>query len=95
MDTNTCKAILLLTGKHLIRHSNGYPVRQNANLNYEIFCKVIEELMELLNRNNGEEVEEMLFSNKKGLFRSVANWYWINRKPIFGRYNSNNLNQYL
>ena len=96
MDQWTTKPILLLTNKHLIRHANGSPSRNNRGANYEIFCKIIEDLAEKLkisksDKSTAEDMEERLFSvgsikrQPRGEWRQVVYDEWI-KKCQFGRY---------
>ena len=86
MDQWTTKPILMITGKNIIRHvkKDGSPTAKNSGKNYELFCRIIENLKHHLNLKEGSAVEEKLFSNgerpgkknSKGEFRQfvVANW---------------------
>jgi hypothetical protein len=91
MDQWTTKPIILLTGKNIIRHSNQGPTRQNTGKNYEIFCRVIEDLVEEINAKCGDDVEQRLFSfgsikrQKRGEFRQLIVNEW-GKRPQLPRY---------
>lgn len=100
LDQWTTKSVLLLTGAHIIRHTNLGPTRWNTGENYELFCRVIEHLITPLNANSGEEVEQRIFSvggarkQPRGPFRQVVFDRWPNRPPM-GRYDHNLVVQFL
>jgi hypothetical protein len=93
MDQWTMKPIILLTGKNIIRHSNQGPTRQNTGKNYELFCQVIEDLVEKVGANSGDDVEQRLFSfgsikrQPRGEFRQLVFDLW-DKRPQLPRYSS-------
>jgi hypothetical protein len=100
MDQWTTKPIILLTGMNLIRHTNQGPSQSNTGLNYELFCRIIEDLAEKMGVNSGDEMEQRLFSNggvgrsPRGEFRQfiIAEW---EMRPTIPRYNVNNVYELL
>lgn len=94
MDQWTTKAILLLTNKNIIKHSKTGPTQANDGHNYELFCRFIDDLTSIIQAQNGQEVEQRLFSNgalhgnSRGVFRQFIFDKWKN-KPKFNRYNHN------
>jgi hypothetical protein len=81
MDQWTTKAVLLLTGVNIIKHTGLGPSNTNTGNNYELFCRVIEELVPLIHANNGTEVEERLFSQggrPRAAFRQLIYDLWPN-----------------
>ena len=91
MDQWTTKAIILLTVKNIIRHSNQGPTKYNTGKNYEIFCRVIEDLVNKIRVKSGNDVEQILFSfgsvkrQPRGEFRQliINEWY---KRPQLPRY---------
>jgi hypothetical protein len=94
MDQWTTKPIILLTGMNLIRHTNQGPSQSNKGLNYELFCRIIEDLAKKMEVNSGDEMEQRLFSNgsvgksPRGEFRQFVIDEWESR-PNIPRYNLN------
>ena len=94
MDQWTTKPIILLTGMNLIRHTNQGPSQSNTGLNYELFCRIIEDLANEMGVNSGDEMEQRLFSNgslgrsPRGEFRQFIIDEWKSR-PTIPRYNVN------
>jgi hypothetical protein len=94
MDQWTTKPIILLTGMNLIRHTNQGPTPSNTGLNYELFCRIIEDLAKKLGVNSGDEMEQRLFSkggvgrSPRGEFRQFVIDEWESR-PNIPRYNLN------
>jgi hypothetical protein len=92
MDQWTTKPVILLTGKNIIRHSNDGPTRANTGENYELFCRIVEDLSKRIDADDGEEVEQRLFSvgqirrQPRGPFRQFVFDKWAER-PNLGRYN--------
>ncbi|SFO60391.1 hypothetical protein SAMN04488519_10915 [Algoriphagus ornithinivorans] len=91
MDQWTTKPILLLTGKNIIRHTSQGPTKFNTGKNYELFCSIIDYLAPIIGAQNGDEVEQRLFSvgsikkKPRGEFRQYVFDLWNNR-PKFNRY---------
>ena len=91
MDQWTTKPVLLLTEKNIIRHTDYGPSSGNNGENYELFCLIIEDLVNLIEAQSGEEVEERLFSKgsingqPRGEFRQLIVERWENRER-FPRY---------
>ena len=87
MDQWTTKPILLLTNLNIIKHNDFGPSYNNNGKNYDIFCRIIDDLVHYLNLKNGYEVEEKLFSigsiNRKprGEFRQYVVDNWEEMKP--------------
>lgn len=94
MDQWTTKPVILLTRQNIIRHSDKGPTKKNTGKNYELFCKVIEDLVDKIEAENGDEVEQRLFSvgsikrKPRGKFRQFIVEKWEDR-PKLPRYNSN------
>ena len=82
MDQWTTKSVLLLTNINFIKHGNGYPNNKNDGVNYELFCRVIDDLAKVLNLDSGVEMEEQLFSfgsikrKPRGEFRQIIYDKW-------------------
>lgn len=92
MDQWTTKPIILLTGKNIIRHSNQGPTRHNSGKNYELFCRVIEDLVNIIRAKSGDDVEQRLFSfgslkkQPRGEFRQLIIDEW-SKRPKLEKYN--------
>ena len=92
MDQWTTKPVILLTGKNIIRHTGHGPTSLNEGSNYELFCRVIDDLSEILNDETPEFTEERLFSvgsirrGPRGVWRQVVVDQWKNRRRL-PRYN--------
>lgn len=99
MDQWTTKAIILLTGKHIIRQSNGYPNHKNVGLNYELFCRAVDDLIAPLSALDGDQVEQRLFSigsingKPRGHFRQKVFDSWPPQK--LSRYDHSGLSRLL
>jgi len=100
MDQWTTKPILLLTKQNLIKHTDQGPSNSNSGKNYEVFCKIIDDLKEHLGAKSGDEVEQKLFSvgsikrQARGEFRQLVHDLWKQREP-FPRYNARLIDQLL
>jgi hypothetical protein len=100
MDQWTTKSIILLTGRNIIRHTDAGPANNNTGENYELFCRVIDDLKEILGEESGERVEQRLFSigsvrrGPRGKWRQFVYDTWPNR-PKLPRYNKKQIQQIL
>ena len=88
MDQWTTKPVLLLTRKHIIRHTKDGPTDKNTGKNYELFCRVIDDLVQHVDANSGDEVEQRLFSvgsisrQPRGEFRQFIYDRWNSRDRL-------------
>ena len=84
MDQWTTKPVILLTEKNIIRHSSIGPTDLNTGKNYELFCRVIDDLATRF-KVPGETMEEMLFSvgsirrGPRGAWRQIVVDAWEER----------------
>lgn len=91
MDQWTTKSVILLTGQNLVRHNNSGPTHQNTGENYELFCRVIDDLAARLGQS-GDEIEQRLFSvgavrrQPRGDWRQHVHKTWEKRERL-PRYN--------
>ena len=87
MDQWTTKPILILTNLNIIKHNDFGPSHNNVGKNYNIFCRIIDDLIDILKLTNGYEVEEKLFSvgsikrKPRGEFRQYVIDNWDQMKP--------------
>lgn len=91
MDQWTMKSVILLCGKNIIRHSQDGLSDENTGENYELYCRIIDDLVKVIGARDGNEVEQRLFSvgsiirRPRGEFRQYVVDQW-KQKPNLGRY---------
>lgn len=86
MDRWTTSGVLLLSEKNIIRHSaEGIPIRSNNGRNYDLFCRIIDDITLKISASSGDETEQRIFSVGKvksqpiGEFRNLVKQSWKKR----------------
>jgi hypothetical protein len=86
MDQWTGKSIDLLTGRKIVRMDMFSPAKSNCGDNFDGFCRVID-FLAAVTGNNGDEVEQRLFSQNGQHRRPLGPWRlhvrdkWKSEKP--------------